>query len=66
MLASAGVRAEQVDTLLFTGGSSAVPALRARVAALLPGARQVEGDRFGGIGSGLAIEAARRYGCSAA
>ncbi|GGH95810.1 Hsp70 family protein [Pseudomonas fluvialis] len=66
LLASAGVRAEQVDTLLFTGGSSAVPALRARVAALLPGARQVEGDRFGGIGSGLAIEAARRYGCSAA
>ncbi|MCQ4346272.1 Hsp70 family protein [Pseudomonas stutzeri] len=62
LLGDAGVRAEQVDTLFFTGGSSGIPALRQSVARLLPAARGVEGNRFGGIGSGLAIEAHKRYG----
>lgn len=62
LLARAGIAGEHVDTLYFTGGSSAVPALRQSVATLLPQARIVEGDPFGGIGSGLAIEAQRRYG----
>lgn len=62
LLNDAGVTAEQVDTLFFTGGSSGIPALRQSAARLLPNARQVEGNRFGGIGSGLAIEAHKRYG----
>jgi len=62
LLADAGVRAEEVDTVFFTGGSSAIPALRDSVAGLLPWARHVEGNRFGSIGSGLAIEARKRYG----
>ncbi|MDH0082117.1 Hsp70 family protein [Stutzerimonas stutzeri] len=62
LLADAGVRAEEVDTVFFTGGSSAIPALRDSVAELLPRARHVEGNRFGSIGSGLAIEARKRYG----
>ncbi|WP_349572523.1 Hsp70 family protein [Azotobacter salinestris] len=62
LLAGAGVDRARIDTLFFTGGSSGVPALRRCVSALLPNARLVEGDRFGSIGSGLAIEARRRYG----
>ncbi|MFC5696926.1 Hsp70 family protein [Pseudomonas sp. GCM10022186] len=62
LLAQAGVTADQVDTLFFTGGSSGIPALRQSVAAMLPNARQVEGNLFGSIGSGLAIEAKKRYG----
>ena len=62
MLDTAGVTAEQVDTILFTGGSSSVPLLRQRLAELLPGAKRVEGDLFGGIGSGLARDAARKFG----
>ncbi|PKM31466.1 MAG: heat-shock protein [Gammaproteobacteria bacterium HGW-Gammaproteobacteria-12] len=62
LLADAGVSADQVDTLFFTGGSSGVPALRQSVAAMLPKARSVEGNTFGSIGSGLAIEAKKRYG----
>lgn len=62
LLQDAGVHASQVDTLFFTGGSSGIPALRQSVARLLPEARLVEGNRFGGIGSGLAIEAFKRYG----
>ncbi|WP_443191503.1 Hsp70 family protein [Pseudomonas indica] len=62
LLTNADVTAEQVDTLFFTGGSSGIPALRQGIAAMLPNARPVEGDTFGSIGSGLAIEAKKRYG----
>ena len=62
LLDQAGVARDQVDTLYFTGGASGVPQLRARIAAELPAARSVEGDLFGSIGAGLAVEAARRYG----
>ncbi|WP_211946622.1 Hsp70 family protein [Cupriavidus yeoncheonensis] len=62
MLVTAGVKADAVDTILFTGGSSSVPLLRQRLGELLPQARRVEGDLFGGIGSGLALDAARKFG----
>jgi len=62
LLGRAQVGVEQVDTVFFTGGSSGIPALRRSVAALLPNARHVEGNTFGSIGSGLAIEAKKRYG----
>lgn len=62
LLDDASITADQVDTLFFTGGSSGVPALRQSVAAMLPNARSVEGNTFGSIGSGLAIEAKKRYG----
>uniref|UniRef100_UPI0003773243 Hsp70 family protein n=1 Tax=Pseudomonas asplenii TaxID=53407 RepID=UPI0003773243 len=57
ILGTAGVAVEQVDTVFFTGGSSGIPALRQSVAAMLPNARHVEGNIFGSIGSGLAIDA---------
>jgi hypothetical chaperone protein len=62
LLAEAGIGAERVDTVFFTGGSSGVSALRERIGALLPSARKVEGDLFGSIGAGLALDAARRFG----
>ena len=62
MLNDANVRVDQVDTVFFTGGSSGIPALRTSVSDMLPNARHVEGNIFGSIGSGLAIEASKRYG----
>ena len=62
LLLQAGIAEAQVDTVFFTGGSSGVPALRQWIANLLPNARHVEGNVFGSIGSGLAIEAKKRYG----
>ncbi len=62
LLADAGVKAEAVDTVFFTGGSSGVRMLRERIGALLPKARKVEGDLFGSIGAGLALDAVRKYG----
>jgi hypothetical chaperone protein len=62
LLAEAGVSADQVDTVFFTGGSSGVGLLRARIGALVPTARKVEGDLFGSIGAGLALDALRKFG----
>ncbi len=62
LLRDACVTADQVDTVFFTGGSSGVPLLRQSVGELLPKAQRVEGDLFGSIGAGLAIEAARKFG----
>ncbi|WP_426337641.1 Hsp70 family protein [Pseudoduganella sp. R-31] len=61
LLADAGVQPGQVDTIFFTGGSSGVRLLRERIAALVPGARRVEGDLFGSIGAGLARDALRKF-----
>jgi hypothetical chaperone protein len=62
LLRDAMIAPDEVDTIFFTGGSSGVTALRERIAALLPAADKVEGDLFGSIGSGLALDAARRFG----
>jgi hypothetical chaperone protein len=62
LLKQAGLRADDIDSVFFTGGSSGVRLLRERIAALAPKARHVEGDLFGSIGSGLAIDAARKFG----
>jgi hypothetical chaperone protein len=61
LLADAGIQPGQVDTVFFTGGSSGVRLLRERIAALVPGARRVEGDLFGSIGAGLARDALRKF-----
>jgi hypothetical chaperone protein len=62
LLRDAGVAASAVDTVFFTGGSSGVRSLRQKIAALLPTAKAVEGDLFGSIGAGLAIDARRKFG----
>ena len=62
LLRDAGVAAADVDTVFFTGGSSGVRMLRERIGALLPAARKVEGDLFGSIGAGLALDAVRKFG----
>jgi len=62
LLKDAGVNGDDIDTVFFTGGSSGVPLLREQISSLLPQARSVEGDRFGSIGAGLALDAVRKFG----
>ncbi len=62
LLQDAGVKPEDVDTVFFTGGSSGVRKLRERIGAVVPAARKVEGDLFGSIGAGLALDAVRKFG----
>ncbi|MFD1333368.1 Hsp70 family protein [Methylopila musalis] len=61
-LSTAGVSAERIDAVFLTGGSTRLAHVRAAILAAVPGARVAEGDTFGSVGSGLALEAARRYG----
>ncbi|MDQ0512047.1 Hsp70 family protein [Ancylobacter amanitiformis] len=61
-LAQAGLKPEAIDALFLTGGSTRLNHVRTAIVAALPGARVVDGDTFGSVGTGLAIEAARRYG----
>jgi hypothetical chaperone protein len=62
LLQRAGIDADRVDTVFFTGGSSGVHRLREKIGALVPSARRVEGDLFGSIGAGLALDAFRKFG----
>jgi hypothetical chaperone protein len=61
-LRQAGLAAERIDAIFLTGGSTAIPAVRAAVTAIAPRARIVEGDMFGSVGLGLGLDAARRFG----
>ena len=61
VLADAGLTPTQIGTVFMTGGSSSLPALHACVRAALPGARIATGDMLGSVGTGLALEARRRF-----
>jgi len=58
----AGLATGQVETLFLTGGSTALPQMRTAIRALFPEARVVEGDAFGSVGLGLALDAQRKFG----
>ena len=61
-LRDAGLAAGAIDALFLTGGSTRLPHVRAAIVVTVPEARVVEGDTFGSVGTGLTIEAQRRYG----
>jgi hypothetical chaperone protein len=60
-LQDAGVPAGSITTLFLTGGSTAIPLLKRRMLVLFPEARPVEGDLFGSVGLGLALDAQRKF-----
>ncbi|HEY3431209.1 MAG TPA: Hsp70 family protein [Rhodocyclaceae bacterium] len=59
-LKQAGVSADAITTLFLTGGTSAIPSVRAACQATVPKANLVDGDRFGSVGVGLTIHAGIR------
>lgn len=58
----AGVTAGEIDTVVMTGGGALVPTVRQAAASRFPHARIAQTDRFGAVGLGLAVDAARRFG----
>jgi hypothetical chaperone protein len=58
----AGLAADEIDALYFTGGSTGLGLLAERLEQAFPSARPVRGDRFASVASGLALHAARRFG----
>ncbi len=62
VLADAGLTPDRIGTAFLTGGSSQLPILRATVQSVLPGVALATGDMLGSVGTGLALEARRRFG----
>jgi hypothetical chaperone protein len=63
-LAQARLVAKDIDAVVLTGGSVQLSHVRRGIVDCVPGAKVIEGDIFGAVGKGLAIEASRRYGAS--
>ncbi|MBN2628984.1 MAG: Hsp70 family protein [Rhodobacteraceae bacterium] len=61
VLQRAGTPPAAIGTVFMTGGSSSLPILRETVARCVPGAPIATGDMFGSVGTGLALDAARRF-----
>lgn len=61
-LSQSNVRAASIATVFVTGGSSRIPVLLATVRKAFPHARILEGDAFGSVATGLALDAWTRFG----
>jgi len=61
----AGVPRERIDAVYFTGGSTGLASLTARIAHEFARAENVHGDRFASVVGGLAIYARNVFGNSA-
>jgi len=59
--AQAGVPAQAIEALYFTGGSTGLTALTDALAARFARARRASGERFSSVVQGLAISAQRRF-----
>jgi hypothetical chaperone protein len=61
-IADAGLKPADITAVFLTGGSTAIPLARRGILSLIPQAPVVEGDVFGSVGLGLALDAKRRFG----
>lgn len=61
-LKAAQVSPERITAVFLTGGSTAIPLARRSILSLIPQAKVVQGDAFGSVGVGLALDAARKFG----
>lgn len=61
-LVQAGVSADGVDAVYFTGGSTGFRPLTERIAAAFPQAQALHGDRDASVAQGLGVHAQRLFG----
>ncbi len=57
-----GLKPGDITAVFLTGGSTCHPLARQSILALVPEAKVVQGDVFGGVGAGLALDARRKFG----
>lgn len=60
-ITTAQVKPDDVSVVFLTGGSTKVPFIRDSLTAMVPNARIIDGDAFGSVGIGLALEAQQRF-----
>jgi hypothetical chaperone protein len=58
----AEVKPSDITAVFLTGGSTAIPLARREILALVPQASVIDGDMFGSVGLGLALDAQRKFG----
>ena len=61
LLAQAELKANDIDVVVTTGGSSLVPVFQGMLQRRFPAASQVHSDTFGSVTAGLAIEAQKLF-----
>ncbi|TPJ70885.1 Hsp70 family protein [Mesorhizobium sp. B2-6-7] len=61
-IGDAGVKSSDITAVFLTGGSTAIPLARQKILSLVPQASVIEGDMFGSVGLGLALDAQRKFG----
>jgi hypothetical chaperone protein len=61
-LRDSGLDADAIGSVFLTGGSSRMPVLLSTLRAAFPKARILEGDAFGSVATGLALDAYTRFG----
>ncbi|RWB59800.1 Hsp70 family protein [Mesorhizobium sp.] len=60
-IADAGISASAITAVFLTGGSTAIPLAKRQILSLVPQASVIEGDMFGSVGLGLALDARRKF-----
>jgi len=60
-LTQAGLTYRSIDTVFTTGGSTALPMIQSCIDHAFPDARQIAGDLYSSVATGLSIEAQLRY-----
>ncbi|MGU3575100.1 Hsp70 family protein [Brucellaceae bacterium C25G] len=60
-LSAAGIKPSDIDTVFLTGGSTAIKSVKQNILHMMPGVKLVEGDMFGSVGLGLALDASRKF-----
>lgn len=60
-LVAAGIAANDIQTVIVTGGSTRLHAVRNRLGVMFENARIVETDAFGSVGMGLTLDALKRF-----
>lgn len=60
-LHSAGIKANQIDSVFLTGGTTQIPAVFKMIKNIFTNSKLVSGDIYGSVGKGLAIEAEKLW-----
>jgi hypothetical chaperone protein len=60
-VADAGLDRSAIQAVFLTGGSSAIPIVRAKISRFFPNAAIRDGDMFGSVGKGLGLDAYRKF-----
>lgn len=61
-LNQANIKANDINSVFVTGGTTQIPSVYNCIKTLFPNAKYVTGDIFGSVGKGLAIQAQRTWG----